>query len=60
MGPMLLARILDLNDLQSDILTVIFKIADDRKWFLIDTKDLKSVLNYVSDHHGLLKENTGK
>lgn len=60
MGPMLLARILDLNDLQSDILTVIFKIADDRKWFLIDTKDLKSVLNYVSDHRGLFEGEYGK
>ena len=57
---MLLARILDLNDLQSDILTVIFKIADDRKWFLIDTKDLKSVLNYVSDHRGLFEGEYGK
>ena len=60
MGPMLLARILDLNDLQSDILTIIFKIADDRKWFLIDTKDLKSVLNYVSDHRGLFEGEYGK
>lgn len=60
MGPMLLARILDLNDLQSDILTIIFKIADERKWFLIDTKDLKSVLNYVSDHRGLFEGEYGK
>lgn len=60
MGPMLLARILDLNDLQSNILTIIFKIADDRKWFLIDTKDLKSVLNYVSDHRGLFEGEYGK
>ncbi|MCR5737348.1 MAG: DUF853 domain-containing protein [Eubacterium sp.] len=47
MGPLLLARILNLNDLQSDILTVIFKIADDNNLLLIDTKDLKALLAYV-------------
>lgn len=50
MGPLLLSRILDLNDLQSDILTILFKIADDNQLLLIDTKDLKSMLNYVKDH----------
>ncbi len=51
MGPTLLARILDLNDLQSDLLTIIFKIADDNDLALIDTKDLKSMLNYVSENN---------
>lgn len=60
MGPMLLARILELNDLQSDILTVVFKIADDHKLLLIDTKDLKSILNYVSDHRELFEGEYGK
>jgi DNA helicase HerA-like ATPase len=50
MGPLLLARILDLNDLQSDILTIAFKIADDNDLLLIDTKDLKALLNYISEH----------
>ncbi len=50
MGPTLLARVLGLNDLQSDILSVVFKIADDANLLLIDTKDLKSMLNFVGDH----------
>lgn len=50
-GPMLLSRILGLNDLQSDILSVVFKIADDNGYFLIDTKDLKAMLNYVNENH---------
>ena len=50
MGPLLLARILGLNDLQSDILSIVFKIADDEGLLLYDTKDLKSMLNYVSEN----------
>lgn len=50
MGPLLLSRILDLNDTQSDILTIIFKIADDENLLLLDTKDLKSMIQYVSEH----------
>ncbi len=50
MGPMLLARILGLNQTQSDILTIIFKIADDEGLLLIDTKDLRSMLSYVSEN----------
>ncbi len=51
MGPILLSRILGLNDLQSDILTIAFKIADDNGWFLMDTKDLKALLNEISDNN---------
>ena len=50
MGPLLLSRIMDLNDTQSDILTILFKIADDEQLLLIDTKDLKSMLQYVAEH----------
>ena len=50
MGPLLLARILRLNDLQTDILSIVFKIADDQKLLLVDTKDLKAMLNYVDDN----------
>lgn len=50
MGPMLLARILDLNDIQSSILTILFKIADDEELLLIDTKDLKALIQYVGEH----------
>lgn len=50
MGQLLLARIMDLNDIQSDILTIIFKIADDEDLLLIDTKDLRAMLQYVSEN----------
>ena len=49
MGPLLLSRIMDLNDTQSDILTICFKIADDEGLLLVDTKDLKSMLQYVAE-----------
>lgn len=50
MGPLLLAKLMDLNDTQTDILTVVFKIADDQQLLLIDTKDLKAMLQYVSEN----------
>lgn len=59
MGPQLLSQILDLNDTQSDLLTVTFKIADDRQMLLYDTKDLKSMLTYVSDNAAEFKEEYG-
>lgn len=51
MGPLLLAKLLDLNPTQTDILTVVFKIADDEGLLLIDTKDLKSMLQYVAENN---------
>ena len=59
-GPLLLSRILNLNDLQSDILTIVFKIADDNGLLLIDTKDLKAMLNYVSEHNAEFAMEYGK
>lgn len=50
MGPTLLARIMELNQLQTDLLSVVFKIADDNNLLLIDTKDLKAMLNFVNDN----------
>lgn len=50
MGPLLLSRVMDLNPTQTDILTVVFKIADDQNLLLIDTKDLRSMLQYVGEH----------
>ena len=60
MGPLLLSRILELNDLQSDILSVVFKIADDNNLLLIDTKDLKSMLAYVDKHSADFQAEYGK
>ena len=59
MGPILLAKLMDLNDTQSDILTIVFKIADDRNLLLIDTKDLKAMLQYVSDNGAELASEYG-
>lgn len=50
MGPLLLARIMGLNDTQTDILTIIFKIADDEGLLLMDSKDLRSMVQYVSEN----------
>ena len=51
MGPILLAKLMGLNDTQSDVLSVVFKIADDQGLLLIDTKDLKSMIQYVADNN---------
>ena len=48
MGPQLLSRLLDLNDTQTGILNIVFKIADDRGLLLIDMKDLRLMLDYVA------------
>ncbi len=50
MGPTLLAQLMELTATQEDILNIIFKIADDEGLLLIDTKDLRSMINYVSEH----------
>lgn len=50
MGPLLLARIMDLNETQTDILTIIFKIADDEGLLLLDSKDLRSMIQYVTEN----------
>jgi DNA helicase HerA-like ATPase len=48
-GPVLLSRILDLNDTQSGVLSVIFKYCDDNQLALLDLKDLKKVVQYVTE-----------
>ncbi|MBR5539374.1 MAG: DUF853 family protein [Clostridia bacterium] len=50
MGPELLARLLGLNDTQSGVLRIVFRVADDRGLLLIDLKDLRAMLQYVGDH----------
>lgn len=49
-GPELLARLLELTDVQREVLNIAFRIADEKGWLLIDLKDLKSMLTYVSDN----------
>ncbi|MBN2433094.1 MAG: DUF853 family protein [Acidobacteria bacterium] len=50
MGPLLLARLLDLNETQSGILSLIFKIADDNGLLLLDLKDLRSMTQFVGEN----------
>lgn len=50
MGPVLLSRLLGLTKVQEGVLNIVFHIADDRQMRLIDMKDLRSMLNYVSEH----------
>ncbi len=50
MGPVLLSRLLNLNDTQSSVLTLVFKIADDQGLLLLDLKDLRAMLQYVGDN----------
>jgi DNA double-strand break repair helicase HerA and related ATPase len=50
MGPLLLARMLGLNDTQQGVLTLVFKIADDSGLLLLDMKDLRAMLQHVGDN----------
>lgn len=50
LGPLLLGRLLDLNDVQSGVLQLVFKIADDRGLLLLDMKDLRAVVQFVGDN----------
>jgi DNA helicase HerA-like ATPase len=50
MGPLLLGRLLNLNETQAGVLTIIFKIADDNGLLLLDLKDLRAMVQYVGDN----------
>ncbi len=57
MGPQLLSRLLDLNETQDGVLNIVFRVADERGLLILDLKDLRSMLDYVSQH---AKEYTSK
>ncbi|GAB3716438.1 helicase HerA-like domain-containing protein [Flavobacterium koreense] len=60
-GPVLFSRILDLNDTQAGVMAVIFKYCDDNKMPLLDLKDIKKVLNYITEEgKDEISENYGK
>jgi hypothetical protein len=61
-GPVLLSKILELNEVQRGVLMVLFKYADDKKLPMVDLNDLKKVLNYLSEGEGAkeIKEAYGK
>src|SRR6476646_5674366 len=59
MGPLLLARLLQLNDTQAGVLNLVFKIADENGLLLLDLKDLRSMLQYVADNADQFKTQYG-
>ncbi len=58
-GPILLARILNLNDTQEGVLSAVFRIADDQGLLLVDFKDLKAMITFVSEHAAEFKAEYG-
>jgi DNA helicase HerA-like ATPase len=50
MGPLLFSRLLNLNDVQSGVLSLVFRIADDSGLLLLDFKDLRAMVQYAGDH----------
>ena len=60
-GPVLFSRILDLNDTQTGVVSVIFKYCDDKQMPLLDLRDMKKVLNYITEEgKEEITENYGK
>jgi DNA helicase HerA-like ATPase len=59
LGPLLLARILDLNETQEGVLALVFKVADDSGLLLLDLKDLRAMLQYVGDNAQQFQTNYG-
>jgi DNA helicase HerA-like ATPase len=59
MGPLLLARMLDLNETQQGVLQLVFKIADDNGLLLLDLKDLRAMLQHVADNAAQFQTNYG-
>lgn len=58
-GPDLFARLLELTDVQAGVLNIVFRVADDNGWLLIDLKDLKAMLIYVADNAKELRNTYG-
>ncbi len=52
MGPILFSRLLDLNEVQSGVLSIVFKIADDNGLLLLDLKDLRAMIQFAGEHAG--------
>jgi DNA helicase HerA-like ATPase len=59
MGPLLLGRMLGLNDTQQGVLAIVFKVADDNGLLLLDMKDLRAMLEYVGEHAAEFKSSYG-
>ncbi len=59
LGPLLLSRLLNLNEVQSGVMHLIFRLADDEGLLLLDFKDLRSLTTYVGERAGELKTSYG-
>ncbi len=59
MGPLLLARLLNLNEVQSGVLNSVFKIADDEGWLLLDLKDLRAMMQHAAENAAEYQTNYG-
>ena len=59
MGPLLLGRLLNLNDTQSGVLQLVFKVADDQGLLLLDLKDLRAMVQHVGEHAAEFKTKYG-
>jgi uncharacterized protein len=59
LGPLLLGRLLNLNETQSGVLTLVFKIADDNGMLLLDLKDLRAMLQFVGENAAQFKTQYG-
>ena len=60
MGPIMLSRLLELTEVQEGVLNIVFRVADDQQMLLIDLKDLRAMLNYVSEHSKEIETTYGK
>lgn len=60
MGPVMLSRLLDLTEAQEGVLNIVFRVADDQNMLLIDMKDLRAMLNHVSEHAKEYESTYGK
>jgi len=59
MGPLLLARLMRLNEVQEGVLNIVFRLADDNGWLLLDVKDLRALLAHVAENAGSLQSDYG-
>ena len=59
MGPLLLSRMMDLNDVQEGVMNIAFKVADEQGLLLLDMKDLRAILTFIAEHAGELTTQYG-
>ena len=59
MGPLLLSRMMDLNDVQEGVMNIAFRVADEQGLLLLDMKDLRAILTFIAEHAGDLTTQYG-